>query len=590
MKWLPIFLLLYFSAVSQNEQLAQNYYDKGDFEKARISYEELLKLQPYNNFYFQRLIDSYQQLKQYDLVKKSIEDRLDKLKQPSLLVELGYNYELQKEQVKAKKHYEEALSAIKKNPGEVYSIAAIFERRSLLEYALTAYKTARDLQPGFNFNYQMAVLYGQLGNHDMMISTFLDEAYANQNSLVIVQSQLSRFINEDAEQSFVEQLRKALLLRAQKNQEVFWNQFLSWFFVQQKEYGKAFIQEKAIYKRNPESFSNIVNLAQMAIEDNQDDTAREILAFVLANTNDPELRIQSHYFLIQIKIADAAPADYPAIEVELERLLAEFGRNPYTLQLQLIEAHFLAFNIKNTQKAKDLLQMVLEMPLNKFQVSDVKMELADILLLEEKFNQALLYYSQIEEDMKNDAIGHEASFKAARTSYFKEDFDWAQKQCKELKSASSQLIANDALEYFLLLSDNTAADSTHTALKKFARADYLLYQKKNKEALALFQQILKEHQGQEIEAVTLLRTGQLFELENETQKALDMYQMIINKYADCIYVDEALFYAANMFRDKLGQPDKAKEYYEKVLFNHQDSIYFVEARKRFRQLRGDTNL
>jgi hypothetical protein len=45
-------------------------------------------------------------------------------------------------------------------------------------------------------------------------------------------------------------------------------------------------------------------------------------------------------------------------------------------------------------------------------------------------------------------VAHEASLKAAKTSYFKTDFVWALKQFKELKSANTQLIANDALEYF----------------------------------------------------------------------------------------------------------------------------------------------
>jgi hypothetical protein len=49
---------------------------------------------------------------------------------------------------------------------------------------------------------------------------------------------------------------------------------------------------------------------------------------------------------------------------------------------------------------------------------------------------------------------------------------WALKQFKELKAAT-QLIANDALEYFLLINDNTVADSTQTALKEFAKGDYL---------------------------------------------------------------------------------------------------------------------
>jgi predicted negative regulator of RcsB-dependent stress response len=87
-------------------------------------------------------------------------------------------------------------------------------------------------------------------------------------------------------------------------------------------------------------------------------------------------------------------------------------------------------------------------------------------------------------------VAHEASLKAAKTSYFKTDFVWALKQFKELKAANTQLIANDALEYFLI-NDNTVADSTQTALKEFAKGDYLLYQNRNQEAIAQFQSILE---------------------------------------------------------------------------------------------------
>lgn len=47
-------LLLTFSAFAQNEQLAANYFEKGDFEKALVSYEELLSKQPGNANYFQK--------------------------------------------------------------------------------------------------------------------------------------------------------------------------------------------------------------------------------------------------------------------------------------------------------------------------------------------------------------------------------------------------------------------------------------------------------------------------------------------------------------------------------------------------------
>lgn len=80
----------------------------------------------------------------------------------------------------------------------------------------------------------MAVIYGQQGKMDLMIDTFLEEAYTNQNNTIMIQNQLSRFMTEEAEETFNTALRKALLVRAQKNQDIFWNQFLSWFLYSKK--------------------------------------------------------------------------------------------------------------------------------------------------------------------------------------------------------------------------------------------------------------------------------------------------------------------------------------------------------------------
>jgi tetratricopeptide (TPR) repeat protein len=585
-----IFLFSLFCSMivfSQNEQLAQNYFDKGEFEKALISYQELIIAQPFNGNYFQRIVDCYQQLKQYEPAEKAILERYNKFKQTALLVELGYNYQLQKDENKAKKYYEQALDKIKKIPTEVYGIAAVFERKVLIEYALQAYQLAIELDPKLNFNVQMALLYGQKGDSDKMIEKFLEESYANPQNLFAIQNQFSRFMTENSDVNFNTALKKALLIRTQQNQDVFWNQYLSWYYVQQKEFGKAFIQEKAIYKRNPESLSNIVNLAQLSIEEEEKETANEILEFVLENTQDRELQIQAHYFLVEMKIDKAQEKDLIGIETELKLLLKQFGISPYSFKLQLLQAHFETFQIKNPELGKAILKTALELPLDEYQKADAKMELADILLFQEKFNQALLYYSQIEEDLKNDVIGHEASLKAAKTSYFKADFVWALKQFKELKSVSSQLIANDAMEYFLLINDNTVADSTQTALKQFARGDYLLYQNKTQEALGLFQDILKNFKGQEIESVTLLRLGKTYENLGNYTTALSQYQIIIDKHQDGIYVDEALYFSAEIYNKQLKDIEKAKPLYEKLVFHHEDSIYFVDARRKFRELRGD---
>jgi tetratricopeptide (TPR) repeat protein len=587
---LIVSLLVFALGFSQNEQLANNYFDRGEFEKALVNYEDLLKNQIGNSNYFQRVIECYQQLQQFDKADKALQDRMNKFRQNNLLVEIGYNYQLQKNSEKAKKYYDQAIDKIKKNATEAYGIAYLFERKSIFEYAMLAYKTALEKDPKLSFNFQMGVLYGQMGQTDLMIETLLDEAFVNQQNLPIVQNQLNRFMTEQVDVAFNDALKKALLLRAQKTQDLFWNDMLSWFFIQLKEYGKAFIQQKAIYKRNPDSFAIIVNLGQLAIAENDQDSATEILSFVLQNTNDIDLIVQAHSYLIEMKINHALEKDYPLITAELENLIKQYGVSPYTLPLVELQAHYTSFQLNDPEKAKSILKNAMTLPLNRYQTADLKMELANILLYEEKFNQALIFYSQINEDMGAENIGQEASLKTAKTSYFKGDFDWASHQLKVLKSAPSQLIANDALDLFLLISDNTVSDSTQVALKKFARADFLLFQNKKQEALTQFLDILKENKGDDIEAVTHLRIGKIYEKLGEFPQALEQYTIIINLFKESIYTDEALYYAAEIYNTNLQDVEKAKPLYEDILFHHEDSIYYVDARNKYRKLRGDANL
>ncbi|MBY0486374.1 MAG: tetratricopeptide repeat protein [Flavobacteriaceae bacterium] len=591
MKKLLVLLFFAFTLVvqAQSEQLAQNYFDRGEFEKAQIAYDELLKAQPNNFVFFQKSVECFQQLSQFDKAEKAIQERLDKYKQGNFLVELGYNFQLQKNQEKANKYYNQALDKIRKNANEVYQIAYVFERKALIDYALQAYQIALELEPKFNFNFQMALLYGQKGDTNMMIETFLDESYKNPQNLVMIQNQLSRFMIEDVDVSFNDALRKSLLIRIQKTQDIFWNEYLSWYYVQLKEYGKAFIQEKAIYKRNPESFANIVNLGQLAIEENDEAAATEILGFVLENTKDLDLLIQSHSYLMEMKIKKAQPENYAAINLELDNLIKQFGVSPYSLSLLNLKAHFVTFNLKDAETGKTILKNVLTMPINREQIAETKMELADILLFEEKFNQALIYYSQIESDGNNNPVGQMANLKIAKTSYYKGDFKWANHQLEVLKAASTQLIANDALDLFLLISDNTVEDSTQVALKKFARADFLLFQDKKQEALAAFQAILKENKGDAIEPVTLLRIGKIYESSTDYNAALANYKQILDNFKECIYIDEALFYSAEIY-NQLNDIEKAKPLYEEIITKHEDSIYYVTAQKKYRKLRGDKEI
>ena len=583
------YLLLFISLISfaQSEQLAQNYFDKGEFDKATSLYEEIEKKQPGNFYFTQKLVSCYQNLKQFDKAEKLLLSKKEKFNQPNYFVELGYNAQLQKDQGKADSYYKKAFEAVQNQPNYAYQIGQAFEQKSLLQQAYTTYEIGQKGNSGLNFDYQMALLQGQMGNLDVMVVKLLDHAYSNQAATLNVQNQLLFFMQDDAENVFVASLKKELLLRTQKTQDIYWNQFLSWLYVNQKEYNKAFIQEKSIYKRNPESFDDIIQLAQICVNEKDNETAQAIFQFILQNTTDEATVLEAQCFLLKNEIANSKPENYTLIQSKFDALLNQYGNSSFSVDLQILAAHFKAFYQNDFQKAKGLLEKMMEMNLNIRQKAKIKMELADIFVYNEKFNQAIIYYAQIQNDLPNDEFSHEASMRMAKTSFFKKDFDWAKKQASELKQASTQLIANDAVELFLLISDNEAEDSLKVALQDFSKADLLEYQNKPAEALEAFLQILVKHKGQSIESGTLYKVGRNYEKLGNFAKAISYYQTILDFHKDGIYIDEALFYSAEIYNKQLNDPEKAKSFYEKVVLEHPDSIYFTEARKQYRLLRGD---
>ena len=583
-------LILYiFSLVSfaQNEQLAQNYLEKGEFEKAASLFEEIEKKQPNNFYYTQKLITCFQGLKQFDKVEKLLLTKKEKSDQPLFFVELGYNAQLQKNQNKADSYYKKAIESVSKQPNYAFQIGQAFEQRTLLQQAYTTYEIGQKNNSGMNFDYQMALLQGQMGNLDIMVVKLLDYAFANKNATLNVQNQLVLFIQDDGEKTFTTSLKKELLLRTQKTQDIYWNQFLSWLYINQKEYNKAFIQEKSIYKRNPESFDDIIQLAQICVNEKEIETAQAIFEFILQNTTDEATILNAQYYLLKNEITQAKPEAYPLVLQKLETLLNQYGSSPFSLDLQLLTARFKAFYRNDYEGAKSLLDQLMEMPFNVRNKAKIKMELADVLVYHEKFNQAIIYYAQVQNDLPNDEFSHEAGMRMAKTSFYKKDFEWAKKQASELKQASTQLIANDAVELFLLISDNAVDDSLFVALQDYSKADLLEYQNKSEAALNAFLEILEKHKGGTIEAGTIYKIGKNYEKLGNFTKAVEYYENLLLNHKDGIYLDEALFYSAELYHKQLNNPEKAKSLYEKIVLEHPDSIYFTEARKQYRQLRGE---
>ncbi|MEJ1223144.1 tetratricopeptide repeat protein [Sediminicola sp. 1XM1-17] len=574
---------------AQEDFLAKQYFNDGSFEKALIYYQKLAEKNPRRPDYLEGLVACYQQLERYDEAEKFLVESIQNGNTyPTLLIELGHNYDLQSLSERAKEQYEKALARIDDNPNYGYVIGSKFQQYVLLDYATKAFIKAMALNPNLDYNFQLARIYGEQGDIEKMYESYLTLISNGSTSKSNILRNIDDFISSDPANENNIKLKRILLQNAQKNPDILWNELLSWLFIQQKQYNSAFNQEKAIYKRDPGgTLQRLVSLGNLAMEENATEDAKTIFQYIVDNGYEGSIKLNAELSLIEIDLLDADDKKLEAVDKNFQQLMESYGYNSQSLQLQIAYANFLTFKMDQPDMAISILKKCLELPLNKYGSAYIKMALGDILVYDQKFNEALIDFSQVQKDLKNDVLAQDARFKVAQTSFYKGDFDWALTQLKVLRSSTSQLIANDAMQLSLLISDNSLEDSTQTALKKYAKADLLAYQKKTKEAIAELNDILEHHKGEKIEDEALFKQGQLLESLRDYEAAKFNYQKIITFYSSGILADDAYYALAELYKNKLNDPDKAKDNYEKIIYDYQDSYYFPLARKNYRILRGD---
>ncbi len=582
-----MFLISFVNA--QNVQLAYDYFRKGEFQKAASLYEELYHKNTNNRTYFKNLLRCHQELENYKKVDSLLSNQTENFpNQNYLLVEQGYNLQLQQQKEKATPLYKKALAAVAKKPSTAYLTGRAFQDHNLLDYALDTYNTAMKINPRLNFELYIASIYGEKGNISKMFDSYLDMVEKKPKYIHTVQRYISKFITDDNQNNNNKLFRKSLLKRLQNNPNDSWNTLLSWLYMMQKDYNKALTQEKAIYKRNASNLNTLFNLAEISSESRDYQTAKNAYTFIIENALNvlDKLEAENGFLAIETKIANTEE-EYNQIDKKYQLLFSKYGTGSNTVNTQINYADFLVFSKNNPSKAIEILKKAEKVAGSIYLHGEIKVKLADILVFTNKFNQALITYTQVQSELRGSEVAQTARLKVAETSYYKGDFDWAKIQLKVLKSATSKLIANDALKLNLLISDNIAGDTIRKALKKYVKADLLAYQNKTQQAIDTLEVVLKEFKGHSIEDESLYLQANLYKKQKKYEFAEHNYHKIIQLKKDGILADDAYYELGELYADELNDPEKAKEMYEKIIFDYANSIFLVDARKKYRKLRGD---
>lgn len=578
---------------AQDPNLANQYFMDGEYEKAAALYSQLSDQDEENEYFFNRHMESLINLEKYEEGEKILKKRLKKSPDNvSLYVTYGSFYERQGKMDDANLQYEKAIAKMSGDYASVTRLAQIFTTTSKFDLAVKTFERGSTLMKDENrFAYNLGDLYQRKGETSKMISSYLKALAADPGKLAAVQTRLARFL---APSDYTE-LQTQLYENIQKEENPDFVELLAWAFKQRKDYKSAFRQYKALDQRLGENGQRLFKLAEEAADARDYDVA--IAAYDYIVTEKGSLNPfffdskQAAMECRRRKITEGyayTPQDLQILETEYEGFLSQFGKSRQTSSIIIQLADLEAYYINNLPKAISLLEEMKIMPgLDRNTLARTKINLADFYLISGDIWESTLLYSQVDKEFKEEQIGQEARFKNARLSYFNGDFQWAQAQFDVLKASTSKLIANDALDLSVFIMDNLNLDTSSAAISLYSGAEMMVFQNKFDDAFQKLDTLRREFPEHSLQDDILFLEAQIYEKKRDYVKAAALYQEIVDKYPQEIRADNALCAMAQLYETKLSDLEKAQALYEKIFIDYSGSVFAVDARKRYRILRGD---
>ena len=576
---------------TNDSQLAYQYYQNREYAKAIEIYKELSKLYSFTQYYhpyFQSLVllEKFSEAKK--LTNKMIKRNDNYL---PYQVDLYMIYRKTNEDKNATRVFNKIKEELKNQSAQIVNISNTFSRYSLYQEALDLYLFLEDFSDNNRkYSIQKAQLYQFLSEDEKMVNEYLEYLEKNPTQKITVVNYLQRYldnngIKNDKNYNYV---KTGLLRFSLKEKDTYiFSELLIWLFMQNNEFNLAFLQAKALDKRLNEDGERLYDLAETFLDNNYFDLAVKCYQYIIDKGSENYYFIDAHINLL-FSLGKKENVDLNELDLMYIKTIEDLGEDYTTVLLLNNYAHYKAFSMSDLSSSKSILERIMDIPgISKNDLAECKLVYADVMLLSGNIWTSLLYYSQVEKDHKESPIGHEAKLRRAKISYYQGDFNWAQSQLDVLKSSTSKLISNDAMDLSLLITDNLNLDTSSVPMEIYARADLLYYQNKFEESIITLDSICDIYSGHTLLDEIYFRKYQIYNKKGEIDKAIEMLEVIVSDYSYDILKDDALFQLAQLYEIKKKDYEKAFYYYESILLECSGSIYTSESRKKYRQLRGD---
>lgn len=599
MRKLLLFIILVFTTLSiafaqriNNEALARQYFNNAEYDKAEDLYEKLLQDNPDNSTYYEYLFKSYLNQKKYSDAEKLAKKLIKRTNNyPKFHIDLGNVYDLQNQKEKANKAYNDAIKFIVPDIGMSMEVCNTFIEYGQLDYALqTVFQARKIFKNQTILSIEATKIYSLQNNKRGLIEEQLGTFEANDYDQSQIQQVFQDYLTDPNDYNI---LKTILLERLQKEPDrLFYADMLIWTFIQQENYEAALLQSIAIDKRLNENGSRLINLGRYAMNNAQYDIANRAFQEVINKGTNNNLYTSAKKLKLnnqneKILNSTYTNADLESLKLEYESYLKENENSREVYETKKEYAKLLALYLDDIEAAISILEKIIK---NKEGITSFiaacKLDLGDYYLIKGDIWEAALLFGQVDKAYKDEPLGQLAKYKNAKLSYYAAEFSWAKAQLDILKSGTSNLIANDALNLSLLISDNEYIDTNLYSLKLYAQADLLVFQHKYDEAIKKLDSINILFPNNDLEDDILFTKANIDLNKQDFQSAINKLIKVADNFKDGIWADDAVFKIAELYQYKLADQSSAMKYYQKLIDDFPGSLYVIEARKRFRALRG----
>jgi tetratricopeptide (TPR) repeat protein len=578
------------------DQMAQQFFQARNYEKAAELYNRIYSRKPgyYTyTYYFYCLVE----IRAYDDARKLI--RQQQKNDPNslkYLVDQGYVFYREGNADKSRKLYEEAVKKLPPDPSQVYDLASAFYSKGEYEFVIRTYLKGRQMLPeNYAFGFELAGVYERTGNYEGAFGEYFYMLALNKSFEATVKDRLQMLLASDDDNSKNELFRKTLLQKTQKEPDKeCYSELLLWYSIQQKDFELAFIQARALDRRFRADGQGIMELAAMALSNNDFKVADDAYAYVVSKGKELPFYAEARRQLLHTRYLGMASMPDPqkkqmeTLARDISEELVGWEGDPEASLLAVDLAQLLTFRLGKPGEAIDLLEKVADWNgMGGKDLAEVKLELADIHLFTGDLWTASVLYQQVYQDFKNETTGQEAKFRNARLSYFMGEFDWASAQLNILRGATSKFISNDAMALYLLISGNYDPDSNTVALGMYSRAELADYRGQEIMALTVLDSIPATFPQHPILDRVVFRKATIYQKTGDYHAADSLFAIVVRNRPRDLITEEALMKRAEIHEKNMNDKTGAMEFYQQLLNDFPGSVFTDEARKRFRKLRGD---